>query len=130
MRKLVKRTVRITLAGGGEIKSTLVGVEDNGLIIKATKATKQWASGPEQARIPREQVSAVRFGGRIGHRGLIGGLVGLGAGVAIPVGISASRGYEEVPAALGAIVLGPVSGIAGYLVGLAMDKPAPEFFIK
>lgn len=130
MRKLLRRNVRVTLSGGGEIKTALVRVDNNGLIVKATKAAKQWASGPEQAMIPREQVSAVRFGGRIGHRGLIGGLVGLGAGVGIPVGIGASRGYEEVPIALAAIPLGPICGTAGYLIGHFIDKPAPEFVIK
>jgi hypothetical protein len=128
MRKLLRRNVRVTLSGGGEIKSTLVRVEDNGLIVKATKAAKQWASGPEQATIPREQVSAVRFGGRIGHRGLIGGLVGLGAGVAIPLVIAASR--EDPYAVLGAPPLGLIGGTAGYLIGHFTDRPAPEFVIK
>lgn len=130
LRKLSPRSVRVALPGGGEIKTTLVQVEDNGLTVKATKAMKQWASGPERAFIPREQVRSVRFGGRIGHRGLIGGLLGLGAGVAVPVGIGASRGYEEVPSGLAAIVLGPALGAVGYLIGRATDKPAPEFVIE
>ncbi len=130
MRKLFQRSVRVTLSGGGEIKTTLVQVEDNGLIVKATKAAKQWASGPERAMIPREQVRSVRFEGRIGHRGLIGGLIGLGVGVAVPVGIGAAQDYEEVPSGLAAIVLGPVCGVVGYLIGHALDKPAPEFVIK
>jgi hypothetical protein len=128
MRKPFQRHVRVTLSGGGEIKTTLVRVEDNGLIVKATKAAKQWAFGPEQAMIPREQVGAVRFGGRIGHRGMIGGLVGLGAGVAIPVGIGAWR--DDPWTGLAAILLGPICGTAGYLIGHAIDKPAPEFVIK
>ncbi len=130
IRKLSKRTVLVALTGGGEIKTTLFRVEDNGLIVQATKAAKQWASGPDQAIIPREQVSAVRFGGRTGHRGLIGGLVGLSAGVVFPLGIGASRGYEEVPTGLVAVVLGPALAIAGYLIGHFMDEPAPEFVIR
>lgn len=128
-RKLSKRPVRITLSGGGEIKTTLVSVDDTGLLVKAAKGTKQWESGPERARIPTDQIRSIRFEGRIGHRGLILGLTGLSVGVAVPLGMSASRG-EDVPTGLAAIVLGPALGAAGYLVGHVMDKPAPEFVIR
>lgn len=129
-RKLLNRNVRFTISRGGEIKTTLVRVEDHGLTVKATKAARQWASGTEQASIPRAQISAVRFEGRMGHRGLIGGLVGLGAGVGIPVGVGASRDYGEVPSGLAAIILGPALGTAGYLIGHFLDTRAPEFIIN
>lgn len=129
-RKFLQRNVLVTLSGGGEVKATLLRIDERGLVVKTTKALKQWASGPGQATIPREQVRTVRFSGRIGHRGLISGLIGLGAGVAIPVGIGASRDYEEVPSGLAALILGPVCGVAGYLLGHAVDNPAPEFVIE
>src|SRR6266852_3609927 len=79
-RKLTHRTAQITLATGDESKTKLLSVSDRGLVVRATRATQQWASGNKEANIPKEQIRSVRFEGRLGHRGLIGALAGLGAG--------------------------------------------------
>jgi len=131
--KLEGRSVRVRLRGGGELKTNLLRVEDTGLAVRLTRAARQWKSGEDTARIPKEQVAAVRFGGRMGHRGLIGALAGLGAGAGIGAAVATSiECYEGacvavVPAA-GAAIAG-IGTVAGYFIGRATGRPAPEFVL-
>ena len=57
-------------------------------------------------RIPREEIVAVSSKGRTGRRGLLGGLVGLGAGVGLAVvaANSATSGEQGIGAGAAALV--------------------------
>jgi hypothetical protein len=131
--KLEGRSVRVSLRGGGLVKTNLLRVKDDGMVVRLTRAVKQWKSGEEVAQIPKEQVAGVRFGGRIGHRGLIGALGGFGAGVGIGVAVATSVDCYEgaciavLPAA-GAALAG-AGALAGYFIGRATGRPAPEFVL-
>jgi hypothetical protein len=129
-RNLLNRSVRIKLSTGGEITTTLIRADANGLLVNKTKHTEQWASSRDHALVPREQVTGVRFTGRRGNRGLIGGLVGVGVGVAVPLGVGASHGTEAVYSGLVAVLLAPLFGLAGFLIGHLADEPAPQFVIE
>jgi hypothetical protein len=132
-RKLTGRSVRIVLSSGGQVKTDLLEVTDSGLAVRATRATKQWKSSQGYARIPREQIATVRFGGRVGSHGLIGALAGLGAGAgigaAVANGISCNEGsclYIKPPVGAAFVATGVV---AGYFIGRATGRPAPEFVL-
>jgi hypothetical protein len=89
--KLNRRGVRSSLISGSEIKTTLLRVEENGIIVNSNRATRQWASGKEEARVPRDLVSSVQFAGKVGRKGMIGGLISLGVGAAITGAAAAAR---------------------------------------
>ena len=131
-RKLRNRGARISLASGGEIKTILMRVEGNGIVVGLNRATRQWASGKEEATVPRQAVSSVRFGGKTGRGGLIGGLAGLGAGAAATAGAAAgmSGGNCEGSSCGAVLLLIPVAAVGGWLVGRATEKPAPVFVIE
>ncbi len=131
-RKLRNRSVRIVLASGSEIKATLTRVEENGIMVRLNRATKQWATGKEEAVLPRQAVSSVAFVGKVGRGGLIGGLVGLGAGAAIAGAAAAAEGGGTCEGgSCGAVLLLiPVLAVGGWLIGRATEKPAPVFVIQ
>jgi hypothetical protein len=131
-RKLTDRTVRITLVAGSEFKTHLHSVSDSGLVVRATRETKQWASGEKAANIPKDQIRSVRFSGRVGHRGLIGAAVGLGAGVATAVAIVNDISCDEAGCLilLAPAIAIPVTGaVAGYFIGRATAPHLPEFVL-
>ena len=132
-RKLEGRAVRVRLSGGGEAKTSLVRVVSETLIVRATRATRQWRSSGGEAAIPRQQVLGVQFTGRSGHSALIGTLAGLGGGAAIGAAIATQSGVNEgwgiilIPlAGAGIAILG---GVAGYLIGRSVARSGPEFVI-
>ncbi len=131
-RKLKNRRVWISVNSGGEIKATFLRVAENGLVVMPNGATKQWTSGKEEATVPREVIGMVRFGGKVGRGGLIGGLSGLGAGAAIAGGSAASMsgGKCEGSACGAVLIVIPVLAGVGYLIGHALDKPAPIFVLE
>jgi hypothetical protein len=127
------RSARIRLHNGGEVKTELLEVNGDAMRVRLTRALRQWKSGEGVAEIPKDQVASVRFGGRMGHGGLIGGLAGLGAGAGIGAAVAMNTDcFEGV-----CVVLRPVAGVAfacigsliGYLVGRATGRPAPEFVL-
>jgi len=135
-RHLVGRTARIRLAGGEEVKAKVTSVSDSGLTVPLRRATRQWASGKE-AVIPKTQIRSVAFEGRTGHRGLIGAVAGLAAGLAIGTVAAYSTGAldsVEGPAIIAApvaIAAGSIgAGVAGYYIGRATAPGLPEFDIQ
>jgi small nuclear ribonucleoprotein (snRNP)-like protein len=132
VRKLVDRTVRITLMDGSEFKTRLRSVSGSGLVVRATRETRKWASGNEAANIPRDQIRSVRFSGRVGHRGLIGAGVGLSAGVATAVAITNNISCDEIGCLvlLAPAIAIPVTGaVTGYFIGRATAPQLPEFIL-
>ena len=136
-RKLENRTVVITSAAGEHIRTKLLAVADTGLVVRANTATKQWASSKKQALIPSAQIRSVRFLGHVGHRGLFTGLAAFGAGLGIGAALAASNDAFQitegpaiiaVPAGIAAGAIG--SGLAGFFIGRATSRLAPEFIIK
>lgn len=131
-RKLTGRSVRVRLSGGGEVKTNLLQVTDAGLVVRATRATQRWRSG-ENAQIPKDQVASVRFEGRMGHHGLIGALIGFGAGAGIGAAVAANSDLTEGPA----VIILPVAGaaiaitgwVSGYYIGRSTGRLAPEFVL-
>ncbi len=126
-----ERGARISLVSGGEIKVLFMRVEDQGIVVRLNRATSQWKSGAQEATVPRDAVAGVRFSGKIGKKGLIGGLVGLGLG-ALTAGLSvAGDGGNCEGGACGAgLVLIPLGAVGGYLLGYAKNRPAPVFVIE
>ena len=129
-RKLRNRNVWVSLASGGEIKASFVRVEENGLVVRSNRATHQWASGKEEATVPRDAIFSVRFGGKVGNRGLIGALAGLGAGAAV-AGISAASDSDCEGSTCGVVLLLiPLGAVGGYVIGRMTQKSAPVFVIQ
>jgi hypothetical protein len=132
-RDLNGRSVRVRLSGGGEISSKLLEVTSDALVVRARRDMVQWKSADGRARIPREQVASVRFGGRTGHARAIGALVGLGGGAGIGVAAANDLQVWEGPA----LIIKPVVAVAfavagfviGYFIGRAVSQPAPEFVL-
>jgi len=128
-RKLLNRTARIVLTEGGEFKALVRKIEEDGIIVMANRSTRAWAAGGQNAKIPRDLVASIRFNGRTGKGGLIGGLAGLGASAAIVGGTAGTVDCEG--AACGAVLLYiPICALAGYLIGRVTMKPAPAFRIE
>jgi hypothetical protein len=133
VRKFKDRTVRITLTAGGEVKTALIRVEPNGIVVQVNKSTRQWASasGKEEALVPREAVASVRMGGRVGKGGLIGALAGLGAGAAIAGGVFATdNNFCEAGGCYRGILAIPLTTFVGWLIGHFLSPPAPTFVIE
>ncbi len=129
-RKLLKKDVEITLLAGNRFRTRLLAVEEQGLQVEKNKATRSWSDRGDQALVPREQIRSVRFLGRKGHHGLLGGLIGLGAGLAVPA--IALRNVEEGSYGLLALpLLGMgIGGVSGYVIGYYTDRKQPEFIIE
>src|SRR5262245_2159006 len=68
--KLGDRQVRIEL-NAGEVKTKLVRVAGDEIIVRANKSTRQWPQTGKEAAIPADQVRSVQFFGHLGHRGAI-----------------------------------------------------------
>jgi hypothetical protein len=131
-RKLTGRTVRVTLLAGAAFTTRLLSVSDSGLVVRATRESKQWASGKNEASIPKDQIRSLRFSGRVGHRGLIGAAVGLGAGAATAAAIANDISCDEVGCLvlLAPVIAIPVTGaVVGYFIGRATAQPLPEFVL-
>ncbi len=136
-RHLEGRKLRVTLSSGMEIKTRLRSVSGAGLVVRNGRDTKQWSSGSADATIPKEQVRSVRFEGHLGHRGILGGVIGFVAGVGIGSAIAASQDaftISEGPAIIAipvGITAGAIGlGVAGYYIGRATSPPAPEFVLQ
>lgn len=131
-RKLRNRRAHISLASGGEVKTILMRVEENGIVVGLNRETRQWTSGKQEALVPRQDISSVRFDGKTGRGGLIGGLAGLGAGAAATAGAAAGMGGGNCEgSSCGAVILLiPVAAVCGWLVGRTTQKPAPVFVIQ
>lgn len=130
--KLSSRAARISLDTGGEFKATFLRAEDDGLVVRANKQTRRWATSRGEAKIPRDSVSGIRFTGKVGRGGLIGGLAGLGAGAGIVAALASSwsSGDCEGNSCGGVLLLIPVLAVVGYFAGHAVDKRAPAFLIE
>ena len=136
-RKVNDRKVRIQLASGGEIKARLIKTTGDGVVLRAHRATARWATGKRLALIPKDQIRSVRFEGHIGHRGLYTGLAGFAAGIGIAFAAAAPNDVFEISEGVLPIVLpivvvaGSVGlGVAGYFIGRATSRRAPEFLIE
>jgi hypothetical protein len=120
-RKFKDRSVLVGLTSGEEVKTTLEGLTDSGLVTKAKR------------EIPKDQIRFVRISGKTGKGGLIGGMAGLGAGAAIGAAIATSSDVTEgvgvILIPIGAASIAAIGGIAGYLIGRSSNRPAPEFVI-
>ena len=130
--KLANRNVWILLTSGEEIKARLIGVEESGVSVKSNAATRRWASGKEEAMVPRDVVARVRFSGRVGKGALLGGLAGLGGGAAVAGGVAAGMGNGscEGPSCGAVLLVIPLAAVGGSLIGRATQKPAPVFVIQ
>jgi hypothetical protein len=136
-RHLEGRKIRLNLNSGMEIKTRLRSVNAAGLVVRDVRATKQWSSGSGDATVPKDQVRSVRFEGHLGHRGLLFGVIGFVGGIGIGSAIAASQDaftISEGPAIIAipvGITAGAVgTGLAGYYIGRATSKQAPEFVLQ
>jgi hypothetical protein len=127
--KLKNRDARIGLTAGADIKALFVRAEENGVVVRLDRALRQWKISETEAMVPRDSVASVRFGGRIGHRGLIGGLAGLGLGAALGAAATQGNNIGAPVTALGAVAFSIGLGLLGYNVGHFSDRRAPSFFI-
>ncbi|MBL8215745.1 MAG: hypothetical protein JNK87_33795 [Bryobacterales bacterium] len=113
-RGLLRKDVRISRTTGKRVTGRLRAVTADSLELDTPEAS-----------VKRSEVVGVELRGRKGRRGLIGGLVGLAAGVGAAAALSGSQ--QEGPAAGAVLVLLPIGAVAGYLVGRAMDEPLPRY---
>ncbi len=129
-RRLNGRRVDVRLLSGKTVKSTLRRVEADSILVELNpNIGEQYRTATAEASIPRAEVSSIRFGGRQGKHGLIGGLVGLGASGAIIGGAAAATPSGEGHGMEGIFVLVPVMALGGYFIGRHYDKVIPEFHI-
>jgi hypothetical protein len=124
----------VFLNNGTDFKAQIRRIEDDGLVVNRTGSTRLWETGPSEAKIPRALIARVRINGRIGKRGLIGGLIGAGAGAAFTTGtwayyrgVDRETGFYNTAAAATSI---PAGALAGYLIGRFSSKLAPEFVMR
>ncbi|MEO8658251.1 MAG: hypothetical protein ABI693_07260 [Bryobacteraceae bacterium] len=132
-RNLVHKSVHVVLTGGGEVKTTLEGITETGVLVNRSRRTRQWTDASGKVLIPKDRVAAIRLGGHVGKARLIGALGGLGAGAAIGAAIATSAdGFEGILVVLipvSAACIGIIGGVAGYFIGRAIDRPGPEFVV-
>jgi RNase P/RNase MRP subunit p29 len=130
-RKLNNRKALIGLTTGDVVEAHLLHAGDEGLVVKSNRATKQWATAKGEAMLPRAVVSAVTFRGKVGRRGLIGGLAGLGAGAGIAAASATTMdGGSCEGGSCGIVVVAvPVLAVAGWFIGHAANPSAPSFLI-
>jgi len=130
-RRLNNRTARISLTTGEEIKAVVLKTNQDGLVVEANRKTGPWNTSGGQAVVPKGVISIVKFTGKTGHGGMIGGLAGLAAGGAIAGAGASSQAGNCEGGACGIILLAiPAFGVAGYLIGRAVSAPAPTFVIE
>ena len=126
--RLNNRAVWSSLRTGERIKLFLKKTSEDGLVVHANGRTKEWNLGKGEAKVPRAMIQSVRFTGKVGRGGLIGGLAGLGAGGAL-IGAAAtgeSEGYVRAASLLAPILF----GVAGYFVGSVFSPSAPAFVFE
>ncbi len=129
-RRLNNRSVTIRVSDGKTVSSTLRRIEADGLVVASNPNTeKRWRATGLETKIPRAEVNSIKFAGRQGHRGLIGGLAGLGASGAIIGGAVAATPPGEGQGGEGMFALIPVMGLAGYFIGRHYDKRIPQYRI-
>lgn len=132
-RNLMGHSARIVLTSGDRVGTTIHSLDDTALEVRSTRSAKNWNTGNDRARIPRDQVRSVQFSGRMGSRGrLIGALAGGGGaavGVAVGYGVSGPSGPEQILAPAVGVVIAVIGFVAGYFIGRTADQPAPEFEI-
>ncbi len=126
--KLMKRDVKVRLSPGDEVKTTLRAVDETALVVDGNRQTKKrWkAAYNNEVRIPRAEVTGLEFQGKKGKKGLMGALIGLGAGVGIALAILAN---SEEWDSLYSVFLIPAGPVAGYVIGHAADTPLPNYRI-
>jgi hypothetical protein len=105
--------------------------------VRDVRTTKQWSSGNGDATVPKNQVRSVSFEGHLGHRGILGGVIGFVGGIGIGSAIAASQDaftISEGPAIIAipvGITAGAIGlGVAGYYIGRSMSPKAPEFALQ
>jgi hypothetical protein len=130
--KLNNRKISITLATGDTVRTNFVRVADDGLVVRANRATREWATAGGESMVPRALVSGVRFHGKAGRRGLIGFLAGLGSGAGITAAAATTMdgGSCEGGSCGFVVLLVPVLATAGYFIGRAASPSAPSFVIE
>ncbi len=128
--RLTNRGVNIFLAKGTTVRAVLKRIEEDALIVESNrKIDKQWRGSGGEGRIPRTEVTDLRFLGKQGRKGMIGGLAGLGAGAAIAAASAKSMEGQEGPAPGLVLLTIPIYGVVGYLIGHHLDAPMPEYRI-
>jgi hypothetical protein len=136
-RGLAGREVSISSSAAGVLRTRLLSVDGDSLRVRATRTTKQWASGKKVAIIPKSQVRSIRFLGHTGHRGVWTGAAAFGAALGIGMALAASQDAFQVtegpvpilvPVFIAAGAIG--SGIAGYFIGRATSPRQPEFLME
>jgi hypothetical protein len=127
------RTVRISTAGGKEIKTKLMSVSSEGLLVSSTRATKRWSTGSSEVTIPKEQVISLCFEKTAGRGRAIGTAVGVGAGVGIAaatlLGHDTSEGALAIIVPAGTVAIIGIGALVGYFAGHSRDHRSTEFVI-
>jgi hypothetical protein len=127
-------SVRVFLNNGTDVDARILRIEGDGLVVSRTGNTRLWETSASEAKIPRPLIARIRVNGREGKRGLMGGLIGLGAGAALTTGtwayyrgVDREAGFYNTAATATSI---PAGALAGYLVGRFTSKLAPEYVIR
>ena len=132
-RKLLGRSAHVRLQDGRAVKTAITGFNENSLVVRASRSTALWKTVDGKAEIPRGQVAAVRFSGKVKRHGLIGALAGLGAGAGVAAATVAQTGITEGPFVIilpiAGVAMAGIGALAGYYIGRAAGTPAPEFVI-
>jgi hypothetical protein len=127
LRKFDHHNALVSLTTADRIKVNFLRVEEDGLVVVETRGTRQWATKNREARIPRNLVSGIDFQGKVGRNRTVLFWTGVGAGGFTTA--CCNWGCEGSVCFLWLLLI-PVSGIAGYLAGRALDQPAPAFVIE
>jgi hypothetical protein len=129
-RRLNNRKVVVTLADGREAKSVLLRAEAGALVLEKREELSAWLVDKE-VRIPRSDISQVRFPGRSGHARLIGTLAGVGGGLGVSSFAAASDDdFQTSVVALFAVGVTAAAAVGGYFIGRSIDKEIPVFRIN
>lgn len=125
--KLKDRPAWISLRSGERFKTQFIAATQDGVVVSSDRNTSEWSTGKGKSLVPRRVIQGVEFTGKVGRRGMIGGLAGLGLGIALfGAALSGGTGVEG-PAVAGLVVFVPAFGLGGYYLGRSKDRPAPAF---
>jgi hypothetical protein len=128
--RLAGRNVAVELRSGEVLRCTVKAVPDDGLLVEPGRKTRQWARTNGEHRIPKEMIAAVSSKDRVGRKGLLGAVVGLGIGAALAAASaqSATSGEPGYGPAAGLVAI-PLCGVGGYYLGHSRDAAIPRYEI-
>lgn len=116
----VDKKVSLNLVDSKRVQGEMLAVRPDELVLNIRKSSDRKLYPNGQASIPREAVSEIRVIREKGPVKLFGGVAGTIGGLFASAGLAyVGAGAAAIP---GLVLLVPVSAVAGYYAGKALDR--------